>query len=47
MELFCFRRDWARVEEDSRKALALDDALVKVTTIPLFFNCYHLTAINW
>jgi len=25
-------RDWAKVEEDSRRALALDDSLVKVAT---------------
>ena len=29
--LFRWRRDWAKVEEDSRKALALDDALFKVS----------------
>jgi hypothetical protein len=26
-------REWAKVEEDSRRALALDDTLVKVPTL--------------
>uniref|UniRef100_A0A452XJB5 Uncharacterized protein n=1 Tax=Aegilops tauschii subsp. strangulata TaxID=200361 RepID=A0A452XJB5_AEGTS len=37
------RKDWARVEEDSRRALALDDTSVKVTHTdyhsPFFSSC--------
>ena len=40
------RKDWARGEEDSRRALALDDASFKVTDTdyysPFFSSCLFL-----
>ncbi|BAS91861.1 Os05g0104900 [Oryza sativa Japonica Group] len=45
------RKEWAKVEEDSRRALALDDTLVKVTSsqCPLFIHkssdCYRSSTL--